>query len=44
MEDEKTKQKPNKSKKYNAEAMKAYNFDNMNFDFDFADIDDKKHK
>jgi hypothetical protein len=44
MDQENTKQKPNNSKKYNYEAMNAYNFDNANFDFDFGDVDDKKHK
>jgi hypothetical protein len=32
------------SKKYNYEAMQSYNFDTVNFDFNFGDVDEKKHK
>ena len=32
------------SKKYNLEAMQAYNFDNINIDFQFDKIDAKKHE
>lgn len=46
MEPEKSKPVPGASmaKKYNLEAMAAYNYDNIDFDFDFGDIDEKKQK
>lgn len=46
MQPEKAEQKPvsSPSKKYNYEAMSSYNFDKVDFDFDFGDIDEKKHK
>lgn len=31
------------SKKYNLEAMSSYNFDNVDFDFDFGTVDKKAH-
>ena len=44
MEPEKKNQMEKLSKKFNLEAMQAYNFDNVNLDFKFDDIDEKKHQ
>lgn len=44
MDPEKTKPKLPSSSKYNYEALQAYNFDKIDFDFDFGEIDEKKHK
>jgi hypothetical protein len=44
MEEDNNKNKLKNSKKYNYEAVKASNLDNINFDFDFGDVDDKKHQ
>ena len=32
------------SKKVNYEALQSYNFDNIDFDIDLGEVDDKKHK
>lgn len=32
------------SKKYNYEAMASYNFDKIDFDIDFGEVDEKKHQ
>ena len=34
---------PSHTKKYNYEAMSAYNFDKIDFDFDLGNIDEKQH-
>ena len=34
---------PAHTKKYNYEAMSSYNFDKIDFDFDFGNIDEKQH-
>lgn len=44
MEPEKKNQMAQLSKKFNLEAMQAYSFDNVSFDFDFGKIDEKKHE
>ena len=44
MEPEKKNQMKKLSKKFNLEVVQAYNFDNVNLDFKFDDIDEKKHQ
>lgn len=44
MEPQKKKAQLPSSTKYNYEAMRAYNFDNIDFDIDFGTVDEKKHK